>query len=198
MLSATFHNWGGGPHQVHGHFPTPEILYIIHRNCYTSQGDPDFSFPYQTSRNSYSSDLVSIIPFRMEFRVRSLSRHYWRVQALMPIIARLAKHCETLTFLCMIVLLDAASSTLGTAISAISIEPEAWNMRVSMNLTSYTLSKLAGHVNIMQSSRTLEYSSSSAASPRVCHCTCKTFHRPECSMPLVLYYTHCKLFVILI
>ena len=46
MLSATFHNWGGGPHQVHGHFPTPEILYIIHRNRYTSQGDPDFSFPY--------------------------------------------------------------------------------------------------------------------------------------------------------
>ena len=25
---------------------TPEILYIICRNCYTSQGDPDSSFPY--------------------------------------------------------------------------------------------------------------------------------------------------------
>ena len=27
-------------------FRTPEILYIIGRNCYTSQGDPDSTFPY--------------------------------------------------------------------------------------------------------------------------------------------------------
>ena len=28
-------------------FHTPEILYIIHRNSYTTQGDPDSSFPLQ-------------------------------------------------------------------------------------------------------------------------------------------------------
>ena len=28
------------------HFSTPEILNIIRRNCYTSQGDPDSSFSY--------------------------------------------------------------------------------------------------------------------------------------------------------
>ena len=46
-----------------------------------------------------------------------------------------------------------------------------------------------------------EYSLASAMSLRECHCTSKTFtaiYRPECSMPLVLYYRHCKLFVILI
>ena len=70
------------------------------------------------------------------------------------------------------------------------LSPEAWNMRVSINLTSYTLSKL------VESSRILELFSVSAASPRVCHCTCKTF-TPECSMPLVLYYTRCKLFILI-
>ena len=28
-------------------FRDPEILYIIRRNCCTSQGDPDSSFPYR-------------------------------------------------------------------------------------------------------------------------------------------------------
>ena len=28
-------------------FSAPEILYIIRRNCCTSQGDPDSSFPYR-------------------------------------------------------------------------------------------------------------------------------------------------------
>ena len=48
------------------------------------------------------------------------------------------------------------------------LSPVAWNIRVSLNLTSYTLSKLAGHATIMQYSRifqnTREYSSASAAS----------------------------------
>ena len=30
-------------------FHTPEILYVIPRNCYTSQGDPDSSFPLWSS-----------------------------------------------------------------------------------------------------------------------------------------------------
>ena len=54
MLSATFHYWVGGADDPDlsvdltrsaATFRTPEILYIIHRNCYTSQGDPDSSFP---------------------------------------------------------------------------------------------------------------------------------------------------------
>ena len=55
MLSATFHDWGGGADDPDfsvdltrsmATFRTPEILYIIRRNCYTTQGDPDSSFPY--------------------------------------------------------------------------------------------------------------------------------------------------------
>ena len=54
MVSATFHDWGGGADDPElsvdltrstATFRTPEILYIIRRNCYTSQGDPDSSFP---------------------------------------------------------------------------------------------------------------------------------------------------------
>ena len=55
MLSTAFHDWGGGADdpdfsvdltRYTATFCTPEILYIICRNCYTSQGDPDSSFPY--------------------------------------------------------------------------------------------------------------------------------------------------------
>ena len=55
MLSATFHDLGSGDDDPDfsvdltrstATFRTPEILYIIRRNCYTSQGDPDSSFPY--------------------------------------------------------------------------------------------------------------------------------------------------------
>ena len=54
MLSATFHNWGGGADDPDfsvdltrstATFHTPEILYIIRRSRCTSQGDPDSSFP---------------------------------------------------------------------------------------------------------------------------------------------------------
>ena len=55
MLSVTFHDLGGcGADDPDfsvdltmstAIFRTPEILYIIHRNSYTSQGDPDSSFP---------------------------------------------------------------------------------------------------------------------------------------------------------
>ena len=54
MLSATFHDLGGGENDPDlsvdltrsmATFHTPEILYRIRRNCYTSQGDPDSSFP---------------------------------------------------------------------------------------------------------------------------------------------------------
>ena len=57
MLSATFHDWGGGADDPDfsidltwstATIRTHEILYIICRNCYTSQGDPDSSFPYCT------------------------------------------------------------------------------------------------------------------------------------------------------
>ena len=38
-------------------FHTPEISYIIHRNCYTSQGDADSSFPlwpgHQVGKNTH-------------------------------------------------------------------------------------------------------------------------------------------------
>ena len=55
MLSATFNAQGIGAddpdfsvdlNRSTATIRIPEILYIIHRNCYTSQGDPDFSFPY--------------------------------------------------------------------------------------------------------------------------------------------------------
>ena len=54
MLSATFHYWGGIANDPDLYvaltrsmatFRCPEILYIIRRNCYTSQGDHDSSFP---------------------------------------------------------------------------------------------------------------------------------------------------------
>ena len=54
MLSATFHDRGGGAHDPDfsvdlarsmATFCPPEILYIG-RNCYASQGDPDFNYPY--------------------------------------------------------------------------------------------------------------------------------------------------------
>ena len=64
------------------------------------------------------------------------------------------------------------------------LSPEVWNMHVPINLTRYTLSKLAGHANTMQYSRTLEYSS---ASLRVCHSTCKIF--TGLNVPCLWYYT---------
>ena len=54
MLSATFHDWGGRADDPNlsvaltrsmAAFHSPDLLYIIRRNCYTSQGDPDSSFP---------------------------------------------------------------------------------------------------------------------------------------------------------
>ena len=59
------------------------------------------------------------------------------------------------------------------------LSPVARNIHASINLASYTSSMLASHANITQYWRifqnTQEYSSESAASPRVCHCTCKAF-----------------------
>ena len=55
MLTATFHDQGGGANDPDfsvnltrstATLRTPEILYIICRNCYTFQDDPDSSFPY--------------------------------------------------------------------------------------------------------------------------------------------------------
>ena len=56
MLSATFDDWGGGANandpafsvdltRSTAIFHRTEILQIIRENCYTSQGDPDSSFP---------------------------------------------------------------------------------------------------------------------------------------------------------
>ena len=54
MLSATFDDWGGGANDPAfsvdltsstAIFRSPEILQIFRGNCYTSQGDPDSSFP---------------------------------------------------------------------------------------------------------------------------------------------------------
>ena len=53
MLSATFHDRGGGADdpdlsfaltRVTATFRSPEILYIICRNCYSYQGDSDSGF----------------------------------------------------------------------------------------------------------------------------------------------------------
>ena len=55
MLSTTFHDQGGTADDPNfsvnltrstATFRTPEILYVICRNCYTSQGDPNNSFTY--------------------------------------------------------------------------------------------------------------------------------------------------------
>ena len=55
MLSDTFHDRGGVADDPDFSvdltrstvtFRTPEILYIFHRNCCTSQGDDDSRFPY--------------------------------------------------------------------------------------------------------------------------------------------------------
>ena len=57
MLSATFDDRGGGANypvfsadltRSRAIFRDPEILYIICRTCFTSQGDPDSSFPCGT------------------------------------------------------------------------------------------------------------------------------------------------------
>ena len=54
MLSATFQDWGGGANNPDlsvtltrsmDTFRSPDLLYIIRRNSYTPQGDPDSSFP---------------------------------------------------------------------------------------------------------------------------------------------------------
>ena len=64
MLSATFHDWDGGADDPDfsvdltrspATFHTPKILYIIRRNCYTSQGDPDSSFPYLHTARAQSN-----------------------------------------------------------------------------------------------------------------------------------------------
>ena len=55
MLSATFYDRGGEADDPDfsvdfarstATFHTPEIVHIMSRNCYTSQGDNDSSFPY--------------------------------------------------------------------------------------------------------------------------------------------------------
>ena len=65
MFSATFDDRGGGANDPafsvdltwsRANFRTHEILYIIHGNCYISQGDPDSSFPYWTAEWAGGSD----------------------------------------------------------------------------------------------------------------------------------------------
>ena len=69
MLSATFHDRGGRVDDPHlsvalnrstATFCTPEILYIIRKNCYTSQGDPDSSFPLWISNQHLLYRLLQI------------------------------------------------------------------------------------------------------------------------------------------
>ena len=64
MLSAIFHDRGGRADDPNfsvdltrstATFRTPEILYIILRNSYTSQGDPDSSFPYHTAQSTLNT-----------------------------------------------------------------------------------------------------------------------------------------------
>ena len=43
-------------------FRAPEILYIIRGNCCTSQGDPDSSFPYITTRHFRNPPPQSLNP----------------------------------------------------------------------------------------------------------------------------------------
>ena len=45
LMTLTFPSTSAGP-DSRASFHTTEILYIFLRNCYTSQGDPDSSFPY--------------------------------------------------------------------------------------------------------------------------------------------------------
>ena len=67
MLSTTFHDWGGRADDPDfsvdltrsmATFRTPEILYKIHRNCYTYQGDPDNSFPYLLGAKSMPALII--------------------------------------------------------------------------------------------------------------------------------------------
>ena len=64
MLSATSYDRGGGADDPDfsvdltrstATFRTPKILYIIRINCYTSQGDPDSSFPYLQTAGAWSN-----------------------------------------------------------------------------------------------------------------------------------------------
>ena len=70
MLSDTFHEWGGVADDPDfsvdltrsmATFHTPEILYILRRNCCTSQGDPDSSFPYLVGNRFGKSTNISMI-----------------------------------------------------------------------------------------------------------------------------------------
>ena len=69
MLSATFHDWGGGADDPDfsvdltrstAIFRAPEILYIIRRNCCTSQGDPDSSFLYRSLQSFVNITLAPL------------------------------------------------------------------------------------------------------------------------------------------
>ena len=65
-------------------FSDPEILYIIHGTCCTSQGDPDSSFPYghEIAFAAISTITVASLPISAD--------------CLRPIVARLAEHRKTL------------------------------------------------------------------------------------------------------
>ena len=64
MLSATFDDRGGGANDpafsvdltsFTAIFCSPEILQIFRGNCYTSQGDPDSSFPLWLGSRAFNS-----------------------------------------------------------------------------------------------------------------------------------------------
>ena len=90
MLSATSHDRGCGANNPDfsvdltrstSTFRTPEILYIIRRNCYTSQGDPDSSFPYLFACSCHCSDITA--NHRLTATVMSLQCYVHNTQALL-------------------------------------------------------------------------------------------------------------------
>ena len=87
MLSATFHDRGVGADDPDfsadltwstATIRTPEILYIICRNCYIPQGYPDSSFPY-LSGNSPAKfpEVVSKCQSGKPLRNLSSRNPYW-------------------------------------------------------------------------------------------------------------------------
>ena len=78
LLQTTFHDWGGGADDpdvsidltwstatIH----TPEILYIIRRNCQTSQGDTDSSFtkPHENTASVFLMWTILQMDMNSEF-----------------------------------------------------------------------------------------------------------------------------------
>ena len=92
MLSATFHDLcsvADDPDlsialtRSTATFRSPEIIFIICRNCYTSRGDPDSSFPLWFWYHSYYADVPEQCHYsRLHFKSRCVWLSSWMLKSI--------------------------------------------------------------------------------------------------------------------